>query len=106
MMFLQLARVENCPTDKGAANEVAGNTCLWSYHASSVDAFKAVGVQILHFDWTAPCPIGSGRGKEVKSSTLKQRKHKNICFTSLDKVHTCHGNNIFFSKHTDQSAAA
>lgn len=62
-MFFKFARVKNCPADERAADEVAGNTRLWSYHASSVDAFKAVGVKVLHFYWIAPWPIGCSRRK-------------------------------------------
>lgn len=47
-MLVQLARVENCPTHKGTTNEVTRNARLWSHHASSIDAFKAVGMEVFH----------------------------------------------------------
>lgn len=83
-MFFELARVENCPADKGAANEVTGNTCLRSYHASSVDALKAMRVKIFHYDFIVPCPTSCSRvGRGDEEFNPETKDNKNILFQEL-----------------------
>lgn len=57
-MFIQLAGVKNGPADERTANQIAGDTRLWFGHAPSVDAFKAVWMQVLHFKVVPACSGG------------------------------------------------
>lgn len=97
--------MKNCPTDKGTADEVAANISLWSYHASSVDAFKAVGVQALHYYCTVPRPnwFWQGKGGEVFDPETKSAKNILISQVLRNQIHAM-VTTTFLDKHVDQSA--
>lgn len=89
--------MKNCPTDERTADEVAANIRLWSYHASSVDAFKAVGVQALHFFFTVLLLaqlVRAGNRGEVFNPETKSTKNILISQVLRNQIHAMANNNV------------
>lgn len=57
------------------SDEVTGNSHFWPYHASSVDALEAVGVELLHFHVVIISKrVLAGRRGEAVNPEIKTNK--------------------------------